>query len=432
MLVDLFCWTRKLRLVLIHKGFRYRVYPTADQVDRLHRWNDALRFLWNLANEQHLMGMARTDKRYPTAFDQINELTELRAELPWLADVPRDVCAQLLLELDKAWQRCFQRLGSAPRFKRKGRDSLGFRGPNPKNWRLTGSTLRFPKLGNLRAVIHRPLEWKPKTCTLREESGQWFASIVCEIEVADPAPRTAPVIALDRGVVNLVADSDGNIVENPKHMAAAAKRLARAQRVVARRKKGSKNSAKAKRRVAVIHRKVRRQREHVLHTISARLSKSHAIVVVEKLNIKNMTKSAAGTVEEPGVNVAQKRGLNRSILSMGWGRLVEQLKYKLAWNGGQVVEVPAAYSSQTCHGCGHVAAENRAMQAQFECVSCGLVEQADVNAAKVLLKRFHTPGNPWCLPVEGSPLGTPRNRKRLRVARRGGESVSAPITRSPP
>lgn len=260
---------------------------------------------------------------------------------------------------------------------------------------------------------------------MREESGQWFASIVCEIEVADPAPRTVPVIALDRGVANLVADSDGNIVENPKHMAAAAKRLARAQRVVARRKKGSKNSAKAKRRVAVIHRKVRRQREHLLHTISARLSKSHAIVVVEKLNIKNMTKSAAGTVEEPDVSVAQKRGLNRSILSMGWGKLVEQLKYKFAWNGGQVVEVPAPYSSQTCHGCGHVAAENRTTQAQFECGGCGLVEHADVNAAKVLLQRFRTPGNPWCLPVEGSPSGAPRNRKRLRVARRGTKLTEA-------
>ena len=413
-----------IQVVLIRKGFRYRVYPTDEQVDRLRRWEDALRFLWNLANEQRVMGLSRcgSDKRYPTAFDQINELTDLRAELPWLADVPRDVCAQLLMELDKAWQRCFKSLGKAPRFKRKDRDSLGFSESHPKMFRFTGSTLRFPKLGNLRAVVHRPLEGKPKTCTLREEAGQWFASIVCEIEVSDPAPRASPVVALDRGVTNLIADSDGNIVENPKHMAAAAKRLARAQRVVARRKKGSKNSAKAKRRVAVIHRKVRRQREHVLHTISTRLSKSHAIVVVEKLNIKNMTKSAAGTIEKPGVNVAQKRGLNRSILSMGWGKLVEQLKYKLGCNGGQVVEVPAAYSSQTCHGCGYIAAESRVTQARFECVNCGLVEHADVNAAKVLLQRFHTPGNPWCLPVEGSPSGTPRSRKRLRVARRRDEA----------
>ena len=411
-------------LVLIHKSFRYRVYPTTEQVDRLRHWENALRFLWNLAHEQRLIGLSRccSDKRYPTAFDQINELTDLRAELSWLAAVPRNVCAQLLVELDKAWQRCFQHLGRTPRWKCKGRDSLSFTEPHPKVWRLTGSTIRFPKLGNLRAVIHRPLEGKPKTCTLREEAGQWFASIDCEIERADPAPRTAPVIALDRGVANLIADSDGNIVEKPKHMAAAAKRLARAQRVVARRKKGSKNSAKAKHRVAVIHRKVRRQREHILHTISARLSKSHAIVVVEKLNIKNMTKSAAGTIEKPGVNVAQKRGLNRSILSMGWGKLVEQLKYKLGCNGGQVVEVPAAYSSQTCHGCGYIAAESRVTQARFECVNCGLVEHADVNAAKVLLQRFHTPGNPWCLPVEGSPSGTPRSRKRLRVARRRDEA----------
>jgi putative transposase len=258
------------------------------------------------------------------------------------------------------------------------------------------------------AVVHRPLEGKPKTCTLREEAGQWFASIVCEIEIADPVPRTAPVVAIDRGVVNVIADSDGNLVENPKHLDATARRIARAQRIVSRRKKGSKNREKAKRRVAVLHRKVSRQRDHVLHELSARLSKSHAIVVVEKLQIGNMVRA--------------NRGLARSILGAGWGRLVEQLKYKLAWRGGTVVEVPAAYSSQTCHGCGHVDAESRKGQAVFECVACGLCEHADLNAAKVLLQRFETGPNRSCLPVEGSPFGARRSRKRLRVPRRSSES----------
>lgn len=392
-----------ITMVIVRRGFRYRVYPTPRQVDRLLAWESALRFLWNLAHEQRLMGLARTNKRYPSAFEQMKELTELRAELPWLADVPRNVCGQLLVELDNAWQRCFAKLGRIPRFKRKGTNVLGFCEPHPKAWRRDGDMIRFPKLGNLRAVVHRQLEGKAKTCTLTRDGDQWFASIVCEIEMADPAPRVEPVVALDRGVVNLVADSDGKIVESPRFYAKAMKQLARAQRAVSRKKKGSKNREKAKARVAVLHRKVRRQRDHVVQNLSATYAKSHGTVVVEKLQIGNMVRA--------------NRGLARGILDAGWGRLVECLRYKLARSGGQLVEVPAAYSSQTCHACGHVAKENRRSQAEFECVSCGLVEHADLNAALVLKSR----ANRSVQPVEASPSGSLRSRKRLNVAKRSPE-----------
>lgn len=397
-----------IRAVLKRKAFRYRVYPTPKQEAQLGRWEGALRFLWNLAHEQRLLGLSRTDKRYPTAFDQINELTALRAELPWLTAVPRNVCAQLLVELDKAWQRCFKRLGRAPRWKRKGLGFLGLTEPHPKVWRLDGSTLRFPKLGNLRAVVHRSIEGKPKTCALRREGDQWFASILCEIEVDDPAPRVAPVVALDRGITYTLADSDGNLTPSPKHYETAQKSLARAQRVVCRRKKGSKNREKAKLRVMRLHRKVRRQREHFLHVESARLAKSHGVVVIEKLNVAGMVKG----------NCA------RGIAGAGWSRFAEMLRYKLAWAGGTLVEVPAAYSSQTCSVCGCIDARSRRGE-RFCCTSCGYVDHADLNAAKILLSR----ANRSALPVEGSaPEATRRNRKEkveLRVPRRSPLKSSA-------
>jgi putative transposase len=260
----------------IVKAFRHRVYPDAAQVARLGRWNDALRFLWNLAHEQRLAGYARArgERVYPTAFDQMRELTELRAALPWLADVPRNVCSQLLVELDKAWQRCFAKLARTPRWKRKGRDSLSFCEPHRKVWRLDGSTVRFPKLGNLRAVVHRPLEGRPKTCALKRDGDQWFVSITCEVDIAEPVPRDGPVVAIDRGIANFGATSDGDMIANPRNLEVSLKRPAHAQRTVSRRKKGSKNREKAKARVARIHRKVRRQRDHFLHVQSARLAKS--------------------------------------------------------------------------------------------------------------------------------------------------------------
>lgn len=405
--------------MLICKGFSYRIYPTLEQVERLRQWENALRFLWNLALEQRLMGLARPkdERKFPTAFDQINELTDLRSELPWLADVPRNVCAQLLVELDKAWQRCFKRLGRKPRFKRKGKDVLGLTEPHPKTWRLDSNNLRFPKLGDIEIVVHRPLEGKAKICTIRRDGDQWFASIVCELEVPEPLPSDKPAIALDRGVVNLIADSNGRVVANPKHLEESSTRLAKAQRVVARRKKGSRNQARAKVRVMRLHRKVRRQREHVLHVESHRIANSHGRVIVEKLNVKAMSASSKGTVEEPGTDVQQKSGLNRSILDAGWSLFVNMLGYKLAWNGGELVEVRAAYSSQTCSACGHVDAVSRITQAQFRCTRCGHTDNADVNAAKVLYSRG-THGSAGC---GGSAVGRPA-KQQLRVARRGTRS----------
>src|SRR5262245_4956035 len=138
------------------------------------------------------MGLARPrDERvFLTAYDQINQLKELCSLAPWLAAVPRNVCAQLLVELDKAWQRCFKRLARAPRWKRKGRDLLGLTEPHPICWRIEGNAIRFPKLGGLRAVLHRPLEDKPKSVTVRRDGDQWFASVVCKFDRPDPVPRT--------------------------------------------------------------------------------------------------------------------------------------------------------------------------------------------------------------------------------------------------
>ena len=392
--------------MLVYKSFRYRVYPTTEQVARLSAWEDALRFLWNLANEQRLIAYGRSDRRYPTAFDQINELTKLRAALAWLADVPRDVCAQLLVELDKAWQFCFKKIHSEPLWKRKGR-ALSVTEPHPKAWWLSSDAIHFPKLGTMRAVVHRSLEGKPKSCTIKRDGGQWFASICCEVEV-NSVPNPGPAVGLDRGIVVLVADSNGKLNPNPRWMAAAAKRLARAQREVCRRKKGSKNQDKSKANASRLHRTIRRQRSHAQHALTTNYAKSHGLIVVEDLHIKNMVKA--------------NRGLARSIHDAAWGRLDQMLRYKTCWYGGQHLAVPAAYSSQTCAACGHVDAASRISQEQFVCTSCGVAEHADVNAAKVILQRGLRAVESTATVCGGSGTSRPAKQK-LRVARRGTRSI---------
>ena len=400
--------------MLIRKAFRYRVYPTREQIATADRWSDALRFLWNLANEQRLLGLAksRSERRYPTAFDQSKDLTELRSELPWLADVPRNVAMQLLHELDNAWRRCFQKLSETPRWKRKGVDVVNLCEPHPKVWKLVGNTLRFPKLGTIRAVVHRPLDGTPKTCTLVRDGDQWFVSILCEIVKPDPIPRTAPVIAIDRGIINFAGTSAEELIPGPQYLKASLKRLRRAQRTVSRRKKGSKNRKKADRRVMREHRKVRRQRAHFAHRESARYAKSHGVVVLEDLNIAGMLRGKCA----------------RGIADSGWSLFERMLRYKLGWSGGSVRLVQAAYSSQECDHCGHIDAASRRGEV-YCCTKCGHTDHADINAAKVLLRR----ANRSVLPVEGELLeGALRSRKAkvgLRAVRRSSLQKPRPLGR---
>lgn len=410
--------------MLVRRSYRFRLYPTLDQVERLTAWENALRSLWNMAHGERL---AKFEAGYlmPTAFDQTNDLKALRKALPWLADVPRNVCAQLFIELDKAWQWYFAKLADKPRFKSKRRgDRAPLIEPHEKRFVIEGegrhATLRFPKLGEVRVIAHRTVEGRPKTCALVREGDAWFCAVSCEIEVPDPpVVSSKPAVGIDRGVVLLLADSDGRTVENPRPLQKSRAKLTRAQRKLSRTVKGSKNRARAAKRVGRIHRRVSRQRDAVLHRESKHYAENQGVVVVEALRLKNMTASAKGTVEAPGTNVAQKAGLNRALLDGGLGRFVELLKYKGTATGCRVIEVDPAYSSQECAECQHIAVANRRSQSEFECVACGHRANADSNAARVLYRRgMH--GAEGC---GGDAVARPA-KHQLRVARRGSRSKS--------
>lgn len=152
---------------------------------------------------------------------------------------------------------------------------------------------------------------------------------------------------------------------------------------MARKKKFSRNWKKAKARVQKIHTDIANARKDFLHKVSATISKNHALVCIEDLQVLNMSKSARGIIEAPGKNVRAKAGLNKAILDQGWGEFRRQLEYKLAWSGGMLLAVPAHNTSRTCPCCAHVAKENRGTQARFACVLCGYQNHADVVGASI-------------------------------------------------
>lgn len=374
-----------------HLAFVYRIYPSPEQEQRLLRWEGTLRFLWNLAHEQRLMGLARSkaDRVYPSWYDQKKELTDLREEHDWLADMSRDAQDQMLQSLDRAWDRCFKKKGGKPGFKSKSKHVMGIASSNPESFGIVdGNKLKFPKLGEMEIVQHRPLQGKQRRATIRRDVDQWFVSIMCEVEFKEPVQKdTMSVVGIDRGVTNAIADSNGILVPRPDFLDEGQRKIARLQKQLSRKERGSKRKEKLKNRIARAHRKIRRQRDHFLNVESYRYVKNHDVVVVEDLDIANMTKSAKGTVEEPGKNVKQKSGLNRSILSIGWGQFVQLLEQKAVRFGTKVVKVRPAYSSQTCAKCGHVDEANR-KGPMFDCTKCGHKDHADVNAAKVLVQRY--------------------------------------------
>ena len=241
----------------------------------------------------------------------------------------------------------------------------------------------------MRLRLSRPLLGKPCNATVSQSGGKWFVSIQTEREVEQPLPQATSAVGIDMGVARFATLSDGNFLAPLASFKRHEIRLRRYQRAMSRKQKFSSNWKKAKAKVQRLHTRIADCRKDYLHKATTTISQNHAMVCIEALQVKNMSKSAAGAADAPGKNVRAKSGLNKAILDQGWFEFRRQLEYKLAWNGGMLVAVPPHNTSRTCPCCGHVSAENRKSQASFKCVQCGHEENADVVGAINVLERGH-------------------------------------------
>jgi len=322
---------------------------------------------------------------------QYAEVTALRKESEHLAGVYREIEDAALRRLDLAMQAFFRRCKQGetpgfPRFRaaRRWRQITYPHGDRALKFDATQHRVRIPGIGSVRLRKGRavpPFGRAWLVCKL----GRWYAQFECERAV-EPLPETGHAIGLDRGVNVLLATSDGELITNPKHVAKARLRVERAQRVVAKRKRRGKNRRKAIDMLARLHEKVARQRRDYAHKVSRALVDASDVLVLEDLRLRNMTRSAKGSIEEPGRNVAAKAGLNRALLDAGFGMIAQLIAEKAESAAREIIYVDPRYTSQTCAACGHVAKENRC-GLQFACVACSHVDHADVNAARVILQR---------------------------------------------
>ena len=315
-------------------------------------------------------------------------------------------CFQTLKDLERAYANFFAQRAELPRFKKKGQADR-FRDPDPKQIKLdqTHHRLLLPKLGWLRYRNSREVLGTVKNVTVSRSCGKWFVSIQTQRQVERPIPQ-GDAVGIDMGVARFATfEAPLPEFENKDHLEPlnSFKRhedaLRKAQQAMSRKTTFSKNWNKAKARVQQIHVRIGHARRDFLHKASTTISQNHAMVYLEDLKVRNMSKSAAGTTDHPGSNVRAKSGLNKSILDQGWFEFRRQLDYKQACNGGWLVAVPPQNTSRTCPCCGHVCAQNRKTQAQFECAQCGFEANADVVGAINVLRAGHAR---FACPVSGA------------------------------
>jgi putative transposase len=373
------------------QAYKFELRPTGEQQRQMRRFAGSCRFVYNKALAMQKALYESGEKKLGFA-GLCKALTGWRnsPETAWLADAPVHPLQQTLKDLERAYTNFFAKRADFPKFKKKGL-SESLRYPDPKQFKLDQANGRvfLPKLGWMRLRLSRPVLGELRNVTVSQSCGKWFVSIQTEREVEQPVPTATTAIGLDVGIARFATMSDATFVAPLNSFKKHEVRLAKYQRRMSRKVRFSNNWKKARARIQKIHSRIANARRDFLHKTSTAISKNHALVCIEDLQVRNMSRSAKGNVEQPGRKVAQKAGLNKSILDQGWSELRRQLDYKVNWAGGTLLAVPAHHTSQTCPCCGHVSKDNRLTQAKFLCVDCGYENHADVVGAINILERGH-------------------------------------------
>ena len=371
------------------QAFKYELMPNGQQRCNMRRFAGSCRFVFNKALALQKERYAADQKKL-SYIELCKHLTQWRrsSETPWRAEVHSQVVQQALKDLERAYQNFFAKRAGFPRFKKRGRRD-SFRYPQGCKLDQTNSRIFLPKLGWVRYRNSRKVLGTVKNVTVSQSGGRWFVSIQTERKVERPVPQSSSAVGIDMGITRFATLSDGTFYTSLNSFKRHEARLRKAQEALSRKVRFSRNWHKAKARVQKIHSRIANARRDYLHKITTTISKNHAMVCIEDLQVGNMSKSASGTADAFGRNVKAKSGLNKAILDQGWFEFRRQLDYKLAWNGGCLIAVPPQNTSRTCPCCGHVSADNRQTQARFACVQCSFEDNADLVGAINILRAGH-------------------------------------------
>ena len=354
------------------RTYQYRMYPTRKQEVKListlttcrHFYNDSLAERKHQAEINKLISDWQLfpwgKPKWINYYDQAADLTQNKTE--YQKEVHSQVLQDVLKRVEKSFKNFFRGAGY-PRFQGRNRyDSFTY--PQAGYYMTEEGKLKLSKIGDVKIVQHRPLEGKIKTCTIKKDVDQWYCSFSCEID-PQPTTMTDKSIGIDVGLKSLITLSNGEQIDPPKYLRQSEKKLAKAQRALSKKKKGSNNRNKARIEVAKIHRHIKNQRKDFAHKVSRNLVDSYDTIVFEELQIQNMVKN---------------HHLAKSIMDAGWSQLIQFTSYKAECAGKIVELVNPRNTTKTCSVCGHIQAIPLS-QRTYDCSECGNVMDRDLNAA---------------------------------------------------
>ena len=350
------------------KAVKVRLYPTPEQQVALSRSFGCARWYWNFALNACIQHYQETGKSMKLAAYK-GLLPQLKKEYPWLKeDCYSAVLQCVAINLNKAYTNFFQGRAKFPKFKSKqGKQSIQY----PQNVIVKGDNLCVPKIGEIKAVLHREIAGTIKTVTIsKTPSDKYFASILCETEESLNSSTGGKTLGIDLGLKDFAIVHDGEGAtkySNPRHLKRHERNLRRKQQKLARKTKGSKTRERYRLFVAKVHERVSNTRQDFLHKLSRKLVDESQVIVVENLNVKGMVRN---------------RKLSKAISAVGWGMFVNFLAYKLERKEGSLVEIDRFFpSSKKCSCCGHVVDELPLDIREWDCPSCGTHHDRDSNAA---------------------------------------------------
>ena len=361
------------------KAFKYRLYPTAPQAEKINQNIGCARFAYNTMldakikhYEQHNETLYITPAKFKDAY-------------PFLKDADSLALSNAQLNLEKAFNKFFDKKTGYPKFKSKHKCRWSYTTNNQRNKknpekdsiRFDGNRIKLPKVGYVKIVEHRPHEGVIKSVVVsKERSGEYYASVLCEVAPLEALPVTDKVIGIDLGLHDIVVCSDGERVEAPKHFRKSERKLAKRQRVFSKTQKGSNGHEKARLKVARCHQKIKNQRKDFLQKLSTKLIHENQVICLEDLSVKGMERN---------------HKLAKSVMDASFGKFVEMLEYKAEWYGRKVIKIDRFYpSTQLCNGCRYKNESIKGLRGlkfrEWVCPHCGEVHDRDLNAARNILK----------------------------------------------
>lgn len=364
----------------INKAYKFRLYPNKEQETMFYKTTGCCRFIYNYFLDQSIKRY-RKEKKFLFKYDMTYQLPELKKQYPFLKEVNSQSLVCVCINLDNAFKKFIKKQANFPKFKKKG---IGEAFCNPQNCEVKEKKIKFPKIGWIKCKIHREIEGKIKSITINKNCDKWYASILTEQEIKEEPKTYNNPIGIDVGIREFAFLSNGENIPNPEYYRNFEDKLAIANRRLAKKKIGSKNFIKQKKKVQKIYSKIYNSRKDFLHKKSKDIVDRYDLIGVENLNINGIIKN---------------KHLSKSIADSSWGTFINYLEYKSLWNNKTLQKVGRFYpSSQLCSECG----SRKVMplsQRTYVCEDCGAIIDRDYNASKNIEKEAIR------LAFENLPLG---------------------------